>query len=62
MEREILLEEYVHDMTIHGEFETVMDYDGVFVLRNERMDMILIHDGTWIKKIISRMGEDYILM
>ena len=62
MEKEILLEEYVHDKKVNGGFETVMDYDGVFVLRNERMDMILIHDGTWIKKIISRMGEDYILM
>ena len=62
MDREVLLEEYVHDMKVHGGFETVMDYDGVFVLRNESMDLILIHDGTWIKKIISRMGEDYTLM
>ena len=59
MEREVLLEEFVHDMMVHGGYETLLDQNGVYILRNPKHDLILFHDGTWIKKILSRTVDNY---
>ena len=59
MEREILLEEYIHDMTVHGGYETILDGDKVYILRSNMNDLILFHDGTWIKRIVARSGNEY---